>query len=269
MSHPLDRAIALRSDGENTFHGQIPADYANFIGPFGGVLAAVMLNAPCQSADRLGDPLSLTVNFGGPVSEEPFAVVARPTRTNRSSQHWQMELHQNGEIPVTASTIFARRRDTWADQERRFPEVTPVAEAPSLATEHLPRWVSNYEMRVVRGGMGFLTQAPEANESSETVLWIRDNPPRALDFPALAALADNFFPRVFVRRPQFVPVGTVSLTTYFHADGAELERQGDSFLLGRAWGNRFHKGYHDQSAELWSKSGQLLASTHQVVYFRE
>src|SRR5690606_21016750 len=113
------------------------------------------------------------------------------------------------------------------------------------------------------------TQAPEANESSETVLWIRDNPPRALDFPALAALADNFFPRVFVRRPQFVPVGTVSLTTYFHADGAELERQGDSFLLGRAWGNRFHKGYHDQSAELWSKSGQLLASTHQVVYFRE
>ncbi|WP_116363983.1 acyl-CoA thioesterase [Parahaliea mediterranea] len=269
MTHPFERAIALEPSSDDTFTGQIPADYANFIGPFGGVLAAVMLNAPCQSAQRLGDPLSLTVNFGGPVSEAPFTVATRPTCTNRSSQHWLMELHQNGETPVTASAVFARRRDTWADQERRPPQVAPAAEAEPLATDHLPRWVSNYEMRVVHGGMGFLAAAPQASDSSETVLWIRDNPPRPLDFPGLAAIADNFFPRVFVRRPQFVPVGTVSLTTYFHADQTELARQGDGFLLGRAWGNRYHKGYHDQSAELWSDAGQLLASTHQVVYFRE
>lgn len=267
--HPLDAATRLEALGEGRFAGSIPADYANFIGPFGGVLAANLLQAPCLHPDRLGDPLALTVNFGGPVSPEPFEIVARATRTNRSSQHWTMELHQNGEIPLTASAVFARRRDTWSDQEHDLPAVPPAADVPRIAVDGLPAWVANYDIRLVSGAMSFLADPPVEQASSETVLWVRDHPARPLDFPALAALSDVFFPRLYVRRPLMVPVGTVSLTTYFHADGVELSRCGESHLLGRVRGQRFHNGFFDHSGGLWAEDGTLLATTHQVVYYKE
>jgi acyl-CoA thioesterase len=30
----------------------------------------------------------------------------------------------------------------------------------------------------------------------------------------------------------------------------------------------FHKSYGDQTGELWSPSGRLLATTHQIAYFK-
>ena len=104
-------------------------------------------------------------------------------------------------------------------------------------------------MRFVQGAI----PAPETGENpdSTTTLWVRDTPPRPLDFAALTSLCDVFFPRVFLRRGQYMPAGTVSLTIYFHARS-----------------QHFGKGYFDQSGELWSSDGNLLATTHQLVYFK-
>ena len=57
----------------------------------------------------------------------------------------------------------------------------------------------------------------QAGPSSTTTLWVRDAAQRQVDFPAIAALSDLFFPRVYLRRGM-VPSGTISLTTYFHTD---------------------------------------------------
>lgn len=267
--HPLDLATRLEALGEGRFAGRIPETYSNFIGPFGGVLAAALLRAPCEHPARLGDPLALTVNFGGPVAPAPFEIAARATRTNRSSQHWTMEMQQGEDIPLTASAVFAHRRETWSTQESDPPPVPAPAEVPSIPGEGLPAWVANYDIRVVSGGMSLLADPPRDQASSETLLWVRDRPARALDFAALAALSDAFFPRLYVRRPRMVPVGTVSLTTYFHADSAELARCGGGFLLGRVRGQRFNKGFFDHSGALWAEDGTLLATTHQVVYYKE
>lgn len=266
--HPLDAAISLEVIAEGQFRGEVAPAYANFIGPFGGILAARLLQAVCLDDRCLGDPLALTVNFGGPVADGPFDIHCRPTRTNRSSQHWAMELRQGEDTPLTGSAVFAERRDSWADTELQMPRVRGHGDFAPLNAQGLPTWVANYDMRVVSGNMGFLEPEPGARDSSESILWVRDEPSRPLDYPALAALADVFFPRVFVRRPDFVPVGTVSLTTYFHANREELARHGSDFLLARARGNRFHGGFFDQSGELWSEHGHLLATTHQVVYFK-
>ena len=45
--------------------------------------------------------------------------------------------------------------------------------------------------------------------------------------------------------------------------------QGDRHLQGTAQALNFHDGYFDQSAALWSDGGRLLASAHQMVYFRD
>ena len=98
---------------------------------------------------------------------------------------------------------------------------------------------------------------------------MRDDPPRPLDFCSLAALADVFYPRVWRRRAKLTPAGTVSMTVYFHVGAAELAATGSGYLLGQARAQSFFNGFFDQSAELWNEAGQLLATTHQIVYFKE
>jgi hypothetical protein len=76
-------------------------------------------------------------------------------------------------------------------------------------------------------------------------------------------------PRIFIRRRTAVPIATVTMTTYFHADAQMLIAQGDGPLLGVARALNFRDGYFDQSAQLWDDQQRLLASTHQLVYYRQ
>jgi hypothetical protein len=128
--------------------------------------------------------------------------------------------------------------------------------------------VSRYDIRAIAGGFDrLMAGAPEAQ--SLTRLWLRDEPPRPLDFEALASLVDGFYPRVYLRLGRMVPAGTVSITTYFHTDGATLRAQPmDSHIYGAARGMEFRDGYFDQSAEVRAKDGRLLARSGQVVYFK-
>ena len=50
---------------------------------------------------------------------------------------------------------------------------------------------------------------------------------------------------------------------------AELERVGDDYLLATARAQRFAGGYFDQAAQLWSRDGVLLATTNQIVYYKD
>jgi acyl-CoA thioesterase len=122
----------------------------------------------------------------------------------------------------------------------------------------------------VTAGLGEPPRARNGDErDSLTQLWVRDDPPRPLDFCGLAAMADVFYPRIWRKRALLTPAGTVSMTVYFHTGAAELAAVGTSYLLGQARGQRFFHGFFDQRAELWSEAGELLASTHQIVYFKE
>ena len=66
------------------------------IGPFGGITAAAMVRAIESHPDRIGEPLALTVNFAAPIADGDFDISLRAARTNRTNQHWIVELSQNG-----------------------------------------------------------------------------------------------------------------------------------------------------------------------------
>ncbi len=264
--HPFDQAVALELTGPDCFQGQIPQTYANMVGPFGGVIAAVALNSILQHPERQGDPISLTVNFAGPIADAPFAVTARAVRTNRSNQHWCVELTQGEQVAVTATAILAKRQETWSDAELRAPEAPPAESVQSWPVSAGPIWIQRYNLKFIRG---ILTLSGKPTADSQSLLWVRDEPPRPLDFLSLMAMSDVFFPRVFIRQQKRAPVGTVTITTHFHADAEALARQADRSILAAARGQRFYRNYFDQTAELWSDTGELLASSSQMVYFKD
>lgn len=269
LTHPFDDAITLVPDQSNLYRGQTTDAYSNMVGPFGGITAAALLNAVLQHPERIGEPVALTVNFAGPIEAGEFLIEAVPVRTNRSTQHWTLQLRQNGMVATTATVFCAVRRETWSEQELPAPEAPAPDTLPPLADIGLRGWTANYDFRFVSGLFNPYRKDGETPDSSRSLLWIRDQPQRPLDFPALAALGDSFFPRLFIRRQRFVPAGTVSMTLYFHTDSAQLAEIGSGYLLAEAVANQTRNNYFDQSAHLWSRNGQLLLSSTQIVYFKE
>jgi hypothetical protein len=277
-AHPFDQAIALTPHGADTFSGHTSPAYWNMVGPFGGISAAVVLNAVMQHASRLGEPVSLTINYASAMVPGVFTVSARAARTNRSTQHWIVEVFQTSqagaqETVLTACAITAIRRDTWGVNDMPMPPV-PAPQDVARQTVDVPlEWLKRYELRMVNGKMPSTFDGLENGGALETAsltqVWLRDEPPRAPDFCALAAFADVFYPRVYLRRPSPVPVGTVSMTVYFHASRADLAACGHGYVLGQARGQVFRDGFFDQSAQLWSESGTLLVTSLQIVYFKE
>ena len=66
-----------------------------------------------------------------------------------------------------------------------------------------------------------------------------------------------------------VPMATVSLTSYFHADAEELAAIGATLLLGEADAAIFHNGFADQTSALWTPDGRLVANGVQITWYKE
>lgn len=269
--HAFDDATRLVPAGEGRLRGTTSEAYWNFTGPFGGTTAATMLRAVLEQGRRAGDPVSITVNYAAPIARGDFDIAVREIRSNRSTQHWYAELTQpEVGIAANATVVCAARPETWAHQ----PATPPPAAAPEtlmvLPTQGMMAWLQRYEFRFVRNQPKPFGRTPNAEPGDAlSHLWIGDRPARPVDFLALTSYADTFFARIFHVRGALVPIGTVSMTVYFHADAAEVAAVGSGPVLGVSDGKSFSKGYSDQTVEMWSRDGRLLATSTQLVYYRD
>lgn len=266
--HPLDAALALEPLGAGRWRGRTAPAWQNMVGPFGGITAAQALAAVLCDERRLGEPVALTVNFCAALADGAFEVEAQPARTNRSTQHWTVALRQGAQTVLTATAITALRRSTWSADQVAAPAAPPPQEVAPLAAAGAVEWLNRYSIRFVAGGFPTAWDGQDRGDS-RSLLWVQDAPPRPLDYASLTAMADVFYPRIWRRRALRVPIGTVTMSVYYHADAQRLAQAHDAPLLGQASAQTFFNGYFDQSAQLWSAAGVLLATTHQLVYYRE
>ena len=126
--HPFDNAIQLTRIDENRYAGATNQDYGNMVGPYGGITCATLLNAVIRHPVRIGEPIALTVNFVSAIAEGDFEIKAKAVRTNRSTQHWTVQMKSGGDVSTTATAVLACRRNTWS-----------APEATHLRTCHYPR----------------------------------------------------------------------------------------------------------------------------------
>jgi len=267
--HLFDAATRVTA-GDSQWSGHTSEDYWAFIGPFGGITAATMLRAIIEHSQRDGDPLSITVNYCAPIAAGPFDLDVRLIKANRSTQHWSVELtQQGGETAAFATAVFAVRRPSWSHQPAQRPDAPPVEQVRPYPKRSLTMsWVHQYDFRFIEGQPAFDSGPQTTLASSFSKLWICDTSPRRLDALSLLSMSDAFFARIFHVRNELVPFGTVSLTTYFHVDADDLLAEDARHALAVADANVFHKSYADQAGKLWSASGRLLATTQQITYFK-
>lgn len=180
-THPFDRAIRLETIDDVTRRGWTQHEWANMVGPFGGITAATMVRAIEAHPDRLGEPLVMTVNFAAPLVDGEFDITLRARRTNRTNHHWIVELSQEDAVKTTATAVFGIRRNTWADIQATPPNTTPPERITSSQQQGLPVWVSCYDMRFADGG--FPGADRQVSSSSTSTVWVRDRALRLVDYP--------------------------------------------------------------------------------------
>ncbi len=267
VAHPFDRATQVtRVDGR--LRGAASEDYFAFVGPFGGATAATLLRAIMEHPECSGDPLSVTVNLCAPVAQGAFDLDVRLIKATRSTQHWMVELSQDGGVAAFATAVFAARRPSWSHQPATFPGAPAFEQIKPLPDSGIANWVRQYQFRFVEGAPGYNAAPLDVPASAYSKMWLSDATLRRIDFLSLLSMSDTFFARIFHARGTIVPIGTVSMTTVFHTDAADLADEDITAVLGVADANIFHKSFSDQVGELWSPGGRLLATTSQVVYFK-
>jgi acyl-CoA thioesterase len=198
-----------------------------------------------------------------------FDIEVVEKRTNRSTQHFYVEMKQESGTIATATLVFAARPEGFSYVSGKMPALKAPEEIERPKTKAPLAWIDRFDMRFA-SGFPVMRQNDEAPlGSARTEVWLRDNPPRKMDFLGLMDMSDAFFARPFHVLGRLIQVGTVSMTTYFHCDETDLAAVGDDYLLGVADANVFEKGYSDQTAELWTRGGRLLATSQQILYFRD
>ncbi|HKU97169.1 MAG TPA: thioesterase family protein [Vineibacter sp.] len=265
--HPLDIATRLSPVGDGRLSGQTAQDYWNVAGPFGGITAATLLRAVVDDPRRLGSPVALTVNFCAAIAPGAFEVVLTQQRSGKSTQHWSAALQQAGTVAATASVVCGLRRPTWSHASAAPPRVPPPGAMSAI--DGRSNWLQRYRFGFVEGAPALDPAPREVPADARSVLWLADAPDRPLDFVSLAAMADAFLLRLLQVRGAFVPVSTVSMTTYFNATDEEMRAQGARPLCGVTDARRFNAGFHDQTIELWGTDGTLLASGVQIVWYKD
>lgn len=267
--HPLDESVRLESLGNGRYRGDPPKHYWNIVGPYGGISAAIAVHAVQQEENVVGDPLALTVNFTAPVQDLPFDLAVRAVRSSRTTQHWVIEMEQPArrgdgmDRVLQAMLTTGLRRELWSEQTITPPAAPlPVAESRRRTARAGLPWFDRYDQRFTGHPM-----KPD-NAADPVLTWVRDDPPRPLDYPALAAICDSFFPNIFSHRQKFIPIATVSMNTYFHLSATELADVGTDYLLTRSGSGTYQQGFSDAQGEVWA-GDRLIATSQQVMWYGE
>jgi len=269
--HPLDASLELTPLPEPppgcacAFACRPGEHYRNAIGPFGGWIAALLLQGVLRAPEARGTPLALDALFMGGMDASELELRVYALRQNRTVGFWRSEAWQKGRLCSQAQVTLSMARESLVVmQDARFPQV-PGPE--QLAVYDNPRtpmpWVDQYVFKPVSGVLF------SGAETMDSLLWVRDAEPRRVDALSLSALCDTPFPSPWIRLRGQVPVSTVTYSVYYRATEAELAEAGDGYTLLDSHACLARGGYVDQFTSLWSTSGRLLAQTQQMLWFAD
>jgi acyl-CoA thioesterase len=255
------QATAVEPAGGGAWRATCDGDWSTQLGPNGGYLAAIVLRAMTA---QLGDPArqarSLTCHYLRPPAEGEVRIEVTIERNGRSVSTLTARLSQDGRLCVIAVGAFAIELDGVLDYTSRRPAAAGPEATPRVPPAPAVPMTRHFEMRPALGAPLY-AGADEALSGG----WLRfDDDGAPLDAPALAMLADAWWPSPLPRLTRPAALPTIDLTVHFRspprADGPVLAVFRSSTSAG---------GFFEEDGELWSDDGILLAHSRQLALLVE
>jgi acyl-CoA thioesterase len=256
----LDDDIALEPIGDGAWSGAIAEGWETPRGPLGGYVMAILMRGLERAVD---DPArlarSVSVHFLRPPAAGPVTVAAKVERAGRSLSTVSGRLEQDRELIALALGAYSK---PWASpllDGAPMPEVEPpppdAREATAEPLDRTPPFM---------GRLVFLNRFGDppfsGADRGEVGGWLGLRERRPLDAPAIALLADAWYPAPWPRLVELAPAPTIDLSVHFRAP-LPLD---DSLLLGRFTNRVVRDGFFDEDGELWAPDGTLVAQSRQL-----
>jgi len=256
----FDDDIALRPVGEGAYEGDIQGRWFSPRGPLGGYVMGIVLNAFALAVD---DPArtarSATMHFLRPPSAGPATVRTTIERTGRTLTSISGRLEQDGKLMGIALGAYSTPWESPLLEDAPMPDVEPPDGRETTRRRVPGAQPPPFVDRMVfqrRFGYDLFSQA----EHAEVGGWLGLQEERALDAPAIAVLADAWFPAPWPRLKALAPAPTIELTIHFRAP-LPIE---DTLLLGRFRTRVIRDGFFDEDGDLWGPDGTLVAESRQL-----
>jgi acyl-CoA thioesterase len=258
----FDRDTAVEPLAAGEFGVRLDAGWWIVVGPNGGYVAAILLNAFARCVpDPERAPRSLGIHYVSPGREGPARVAVRVERSGRTLTTLSARLEQDGRLLALALAAFARPRSSPEFADLRMPEVSPPEASRGLPEASGVPLRARLECRPTFGG---------PRGSGERALvggWMRSAEPRVVDPAMLALFCDGWHPAVAQHRafagapPRGMP--TVDLTVHFRA-AVPADARPEDFYLGVFRAQTLHAGFFEEDGEIWTRGGVLLAQSRQL-----
>ncbi len=264
----FDDDIALRPSGDGPWEGAIAPGWDTPRGPLGGYVMAILMRGFELAVDEPErHARSVTVHFLRTPEAGPVHVEATVERKGRSLSTLAGRLEQHGKLIALGVGAYSV---PWPSPLLDPPPMPPV-EAPDPALRPAPDGDEAPAGDFPRKNPPAFTQrlsmqhrfgaAPFSGaERGEVGGWLGLRERRPLDAPAIAMLADAWFPAPWPRLAELAPAPTIDLTVHFMAP-LPLP---DSLLLGRFTSRLVRDGFFDEDGELWTPDGTLVAQSRQL-----
>lgn len=259
----FDTDTSVRPVGEGHYEATLDEGWWIVLGPNGGYLAAVLINALTASVgDRSRTMRSFTVHYLSRAVAGPVTIEVVVERSGRSQTSLSARMVQQGRTVATALAAFSADRPGPTFADHTMPEVAPPEELSvpifdeSLPPMARPVMAERYDQRWAVGFRPYTR-----GEAAHTGGWIRLDEMRPVDEAVLAAYTDAWMPAMFSRVGGAWGITTVDLTVHIRA----LPPAGyDDWCFVQFRSVMSGDGFCEEDGEIWTRDGLLLAQSRQL-----
>lgn len=263
---PLSALMANVTPQGDAFAASISEDWLQGRAVYGGLSAALCLQATLEQFDDLPPLRSVQMTFVGPAGS---AVEIRPTlvRRGKSTAFVTVDLFSNDKLAVRAAFCFgADRQSQLSIRDLPMPEVASPDACESFfegrGRERVaPNFTQHFNSRHAAGAVP-VTDA----EKPDFTVWLqhRDDAAHA-GVVGLVALADALPPAAMACFAEPAPISTMTWMFDILTDAPDTD---DGWWLCRSAAESTAAGYSSQRMQMWNTAGEpIIAGRQNVAIF--
>ena len=249
----LDQLLASGTHDDDTRRYHVGPDWMQGRTAYGGISAAISLDAAMREHPADAPLRSAQVSFVGPVGGE-CAVTSRTLRASKSSRFVATDLSSESGYGTNAVFTFMKGRDSHIDHAvTALPDIRRPEELEAIPDHPVrPAFARKFEMRPHEGrGFG------HGKSEGKILTWVRwIDPPVCDPHIALLALADALPPAALPLFTQFGPISSSTWVQHFLTDHP-VSRDGWWLLLSHT--RQVQRGFSVQDMAIWNSDMELVS----------
>jgi len=243
------------------FTAPIPERWTQGRTTFGGLTAALMLQAAMREQPDLPPLRSALIGFTAPVTEPPL-LTSQVLRRGRNVTTIEARAQIGEQVVCTGNFSFGAAQQSSINVIHNAPPATPPEQTmqmiPPEAVDMAPGFHKNFDIRLIEG------DRPMSGSNRPYIrAWARHKDPASQSgIVSLLCLADILPPAVFPMFPRPGPNSSMSWICNFLTDAPQTK---DGWWHVETSSVTAHGGYSSQVMRMWNSEGELMVEGMQSV----